>query len=106
MGEARGFHAIPYSGTADLLNIDVKGGSNVPGRFFFQVSDARLVRGGCTNDTSLGTDIFKGYLEISILLSSEKGLGLVLGNYQDVLQFGKKKCLRHVLPRNLSINHH
>ena len=33
--------------------MDLKSGSNVTGRFIYKVSGDRIVRGGCTNDTTL-----------------------------------------------------
>ena len=53
-GYGRSFTALPYSNEADVTkDMDLKSGSNVTGRFIYKVSGDRIVRGGCTNDTTL-----------------------------------------------------
>ena len=54
-GYGRFFTALPYSNNADVTkDMELKSGSNVTGRFIYKVSGDRIVRGGCTNDTTLG----------------------------------------------------
>ena len=56
VGEGRHFWPNPYSkslSVKDLDMIDLKG-SDVIGRFFTKVSDAFILRGGCTDDQNIG----------------------------------------------------
>ena len=45
---------MPYSNNEKLVDYDITGGSNVQGRFYYDVTGNVMRHGGCTNDTNLG----------------------------------------------------
>jgi hypothetical protein len=53
-GFARGFAKLPYSQTSNIINMATMSGTNVTGRWIYQISGDIIKHGGCTNTTSLG----------------------------------------------------
>ncbi|ELU14025.1 hypothetical protein CAPTEDRAFT_222578 [Capitella teleta] len=54
-GDARGFTPLPYSNDEKISQLDTLSGSNVPGRWYYDVGGSSINHGGCTNDTNLGS---------------------------------------------------
>jgi hypothetical protein len=54
-GFARGFTSLPYSETANVINMATYSGTNVTGRWIYKISGDVVQHGGCTNNTALGS---------------------------------------------------
>ena len=53
-GFARGWTSLPYSETSNVINLDTMSGTNVTGRWVYQISGDVIKHGGCTNSSALG----------------------------------------------------